>query len=49
MPYFLTAKKDLPQDGSNPTMLYGYGGFSVSISAAYRRTFRPGWSWAACG
>ena len=30
VPFFLTAKKDLPLDGNNPTMLYGYGGFSVS-------------------
>ena len=30
VPFFLTAKKGLPLDGNNPTMIYGYGGFSVS-------------------
>jgi prolyl oligopeptidase len=31
IPLFITAKKGMAQDGSNPTMLYGYGGFNISI------------------
>ena len=36
VPFFLTARKDVPRDGSNPTMLYGYGGFSISTTPTYR-------------
>jgi len=36
VPFFLTARKNVPRDGSNPTMLYGYGGFSISTTPTYR-------------
>ena len=36
IPFFLTARKDLARDGSNPTLLLGYGGFAVSLRPAYR-------------
>lgn len=42
VPYFLTAKKHLPRDGNNPTMLYGYGGFSISTTPTYRADV-PAW------
>jgi prolyl oligopeptidase len=42
VPFFLTAKKDLPMDGNNPTMIYGYGGFSVSTLPTYRQDV-PAW------
>jgi prolyl oligopeptidase len=42
VPVFLTAKKGLPKDGNNPTLLYGYGGFSVSIVPDYRPAV-PAW------
>lgn len=31
VPMFITHKKDIKHDSSNPTLLYGYGGFNVSI------------------
>ena len=42
VPFFVTAKKDLPRDGKNPTMMYGYGGFSNSMTPAYRADL-PAW------
>src|SRR6185503_3734608 len=36
IPLFLTARKDLPQDGTNPTILFGYGGFAISLRPTYR-------------
>jgi prolyl oligopeptidase len=36
VPVFLTHKKDLVKDGSNPTMLYGYGGFDISEVPRFR-------------
>ena len=42
VPLFVTAKKHLALDGNNPTMLYGYGGFSVSMLPAYRQDV-PAW------
>ena len=35
VPMFLTYKKGLKLDGNNPTYLYGYGGFNVSLSPAF--------------
>ena len=32
---FLTHRRDLPLDGSNPTLLYGYGGFKVSMQPRF--------------
>ena len=31
VPMFLTHRKGLKLDGSNPTLLYGYGGFSIPL------------------
>jgi prolyl oligopeptidase len=42
IPYFVTARKDLPLDRSNPTLLYGYGGFSISETPYYRPDV-PAW------
>jgi len=42
VPLFLTAKKGLPLDGNNPTMLYAYGGFSISLLPTYRQDV-PAW------
>jgi len=32
VPVFLTHRKDMPLDGSTPTILYGYGGFDISMT-----------------
>jgi prolyl oligopeptidase len=36
VPMFLTHRKDLVKDGQNPTMLYAYGGFSISSLPGFR-------------
>ena len=35
VPMFITHKKGLKLDGNNPTYLYGYGGFNVSLPPAF--------------
>jgi prolyl oligopeptidase len=35
IPMFITHKKGLKLDGSNPTYLYGYGGFNVSLTPGF--------------
>jgi prolyl oligopeptidase len=37
-PVFIAHKKGLKLDGTNPTLLYGYGGFNVSMTPAYNVT-----------
>ncbi len=38
VPIFIAHKKGIKLDGSNPTLLYGYGGFNVSETPTYRVT-----------
>jgi prolyl oligopeptidase len=42
VPMFITAKKGLKLDGSNPTLLYGYGGFNIPMTPAFAVT-RVAW------
>ncbi|MFN6982518.1 MAG: prolyl oligopeptidase family serine peptidase [Brevundimonas sp.] len=36
IPYFITRPRDMKLDGSNPTIMLGYGGFQVSLNPAYK-------------
>jgi prolyl oligopeptidase len=43
VPYFEVAPKNLVLDGNNPTLLYGYGGFEVSMLPSYRPAVGAAW------
>jgi prolyl oligopeptidase len=38
VPMIITHHKDTELDGTNPTMLYGYGGFNVSLTPSFSST-----------
>ena len=44
IPYFMVANKDLKLDGNNPTLLYGYGGFEISMQPGYSAGVGRAWT-----
>jgi len=43
IPYFMISKKGMALDGSTPTLLYGYGGFEISLGPRYASTVGISW------
>ena len=35
VPMFITRRRDLPLDGNNPTYLFAYGGFDISLTPSF--------------
>ena len=44
VPYFRVAARDAKMDGSNPTLLYGYGGFEISLTPSYNAGVGRAWT-----
>ncbi|MGO1070590.1 prolyl oligopeptidase family serine peptidase [Lysobacter sp. CA199] len=43
VPYFVVRPKDVKLDGKAPTLLYGYGGFEISLTPTYSGGIGKGW------
>lgn len=46
VPMIITYKKGIKKDGTNPTMLYGYGGFNISLTPVFSV---PNFAWIERG
>jgi prolyl oligopeptidase len=44
VPYFIVWPRGAKEDGENPTLLYGYGGFEVSMQPYYSGSQGRGWT-----
>ncbi len=43
VPYFIVHRKDISLDGNDPTLLYGYGGFEISLTPNYNAANGADW------
>ncbi len=43
VPYFVVRAEDAPMDGTNPTLLYAYGGFQISQTPSYLGPMGKSW------
>src|SRR5690606_3108914 len=43
VPYFLVRRADVPMDGTTPMLLYGYGGFEISLTPSYSGVLGSAW------
>lgn len=43
IPYFIVHKKNMKLDGKNPTLLYGYGGFEITLTPHYLGALGKAW------
>jgi prolyl oligopeptidase len=43
IPYFVVMREGTKLDGSNPTILYGYGGFEIAMTPSYSATTGAAW------
>ena len=43
VPYFVVMREGAKLDGTHPTILYGYGGFEVSMTPSYSGTIGAAW------
>ncbi|MBO7287572.1 MAG: S9 family peptidase, partial [Bacteroidales bacterium] len=41
VPMFLTYKKGMKKDGNNPALLYGYGGFNITLNPSFSTSRLP--------
>lgn len=41
IPMFIICKKGIKKDGSNVTLLYGYGGFNINLNPSFSATLLP--------
>jgi prolyl oligopeptidase len=43
IPYFVAHRRDLPRDGTNPTLLTAYGGFEIAMTPSYNAVMGAAW------